>query len=97
MQELVTMISNTPDESEIIELEVYKLAMYSIETYARKFKADGVGKADMSALFRSVKAAADAVATTSDKTEQLKKDVVNRFDDAESAIENAYREQVKTE
>lgn len=97
MQELVTMISNTPDESEIIELEVYKLVMYSIETYARKFKADGVTKADMSALFRSVKAAADAVATTSDKTEQLKTDVANRFDAAESAIENAYREQVKTE
>ena len=30
------------DESEMIKLEVYKLAVYSIETYARKFKSDGV-------------------------------------------------------
>lgn len=92
MQELVTMISNNSDESEIIELEVYKLSMYSIETYARKFKADGITQSDMTTLFQSVKTAANNVATTSDKTEQLKNDVINRFDAAELAIENAFRE-----
>lgn len=92
MQELVTMISNNSDESEIIELEVYKLSMYSIETYARKFKADGITQSDMTTLFQSVKTAANNVATTSDKTEQLKNDVINRFDAAEFAIENAFRE-----
>ena len=92
IQELVTMISNNSDESEIIELEVYKLSMYSIETYARKFKADGITQSDMTTLFQSVKTAANNVATTSDKTEQLKNDVINRFDAAELAIENAFRE-----
>src|SRR5699024_8130987 len=42
INELVSMVMSSEDESEIIELEIYKLAMYSIETYARKFKADGV-------------------------------------------------------
>lgn len=90
--ELVNMLSNSKDENEIIELEIYKLAMYSIETYARKFKADGVSQNDMSALFDTVTAAVLAVDTTSDKTEKLKQDVLARFDSAEAAISNAYRE-----
>lgn len=92
MQELVDLISNSTEENEIIELEVYKLSMYSIETYARKFKADGITQEQITTLFNTVKAEASNVATTSDKTEQLKKDVMNRFDSAEAAIENAYRE-----
>ena len=92
MQELVEMISSSNDENEIIELEVYKLTMYSIETYARKFKADGITQDQMNSLFTSAKNEASDVSTTSDKTEQLKKDVMNRFDAAQAAIENAFRE-----
>lgn len=92
MQELVEMISSSSDENEIIELEVYKLTMYSIETYARKFKADGITQDQMNNLFATVKAEASEVSTTSDKTEQLKTDVMNRFDAAQAAIENAFRE-----
>ncbi len=92
MQELVEMISSSNDENEIIELEVYKLTMYSIETYARKFKADGITQDQMNSLFTTVKSEASDVSTTSDKTEQLKTDVISRFDAAQAAIENAYRE-----
>lgn len=92
MQELVEMISSSSDENEIIELEVYKLTMYSIETYARKFKADGITQDQMNDLFTTVKNEASDVSTTSDKTEQLKTDVMNRFDAAQAAIENAFRE-----
>lgn len=95
MQELVEMISSSSDENEIIELEVYKLTMYSIETYARKFKADGITQDQMNNLFTTVKTEVSDVSTTSDKTEQLKTDVMNRFDAAQAAIENAFREQVK--
>ena len=95
INELVSMVMSSEDESEIIELEIYKLAMYSIETYARKFKADGVSQEDMIQLFNTVKEAVADVDTTSDKTEQLKNDVVARFDSVETAITNAYREQVK--
>lgn len=92
MQELVEMISSSSDENEIIELEVYELTMYSIETYARKFKADGITQDQMNNLFTTVKTEASDVSTTSDKTEQLKTDVMNRFDAAQAAIENAFRE-----
>lgn len=92
MKELVEMISSSSDENEIIELEVYKLTMYSIETYARKFKADGITQDQMNNLFTTVKTEASDVSTTSDKTEQLKTDVMNKFDAAQAAIENAFRE-----
>ena len=43
-------------------------------------------------LYNRVKKAVSGVATTSDKTETLKKDVMGRFSSIEGAIENAYRE-----
>ena len=92
IKELVEMITSSEDESEIIELEVYKLAMYSIETYARKFKADDIAQTDMNSVFEAVSEATNDVSTTSDKTEQLKNDVQSRIEATRNAIENAYRE-----
>ena len=92
IKELVTTVADGKDESEIIELEVYRLTMYSIENYARKFKADGVTQRDMENIFDSVKKAAGQVSTTSDKTGEIKSDVTSRFDSVKSAIDNAYRE-----
>ena len=92
IKELVTTVADGKDESEIIELEVYRLTMYSIENYARKFKADGVTQSDMESVFDSVKNAAGQVSTTSDKTGEIKSDVTSRFDSVKSAIDNAYRE-----
>ena len=92
IKELVTTVADGEDESEIIELEVYRLTMYSIENYARKFKADGVAQSDMESVFDSVKEAAEQVSTTSDKTGEIKSDVTSRFDSVKSAIDNAYRE-----
>lgn len=92
IKELVTTVADGEDESEIIELEVYRLTMYSIENYARKFKADGVAQSDMESVFDSVKGAAEQVSTTSDKTGEIKSDVTSRFDSVKSAIDNAYRE-----
>lgn len=92
IKELVEMITSSEDESEIMELEVYKLAMYSIETYARKFKADDIAQTDMNSVFEAVSEATNDVSTTSDKTEQLKNDVQSRIEATRNAIENAYRE-----
>lgn len=92
IKELVDIISNNQDESEMIELEVYKLAMYSVENYARKFKADEITRDEMMSLFEQVKQATKEVDTTSDKTEELKENVIARFDATEAAIVNAFRE-----
>lgn len=80
------------DESEMIMLEVYKLAIYSIESYARKFKSDGIEQYDMEDLLHRVEEATNAVETTSDTTDALKWNVVARFAAAEEAIANAFRE-----
>lgn len=82
------------DESEMIKLEVYKLAVYSIETYARKFKSDGVEQYAMTQLLGTVEEAVKALETSSDTTEQIKTSVVSRFQAAEEAIANAFREKV---
>lgn len=92
IKELVSTVANEKDESEIIELEVYRLTMYSIENYARKFKSDGVTQSDMETVFNNVKKTAEQVSITSDKTREIKSDLTNRFDSVKSAIENAYRE-----
>lgn len=89
--ELVNLISDSKEENEIVELEVYKLTMFSIETYARKFKSVGVTQEGMMDLFEKVLSAAGNVDTTSDKTELLKNEVIGRRDATLSAIENAYR------
>lgn len=38
IKELVNTVAEESDESEIIQLEVYKLAMYSMESYAREIQ-----------------------------------------------------------
>lgn len=92
IEELTHQIVSSDSESEIIELEIYRLAMYSMENYARKFKADDITEPQMNSLFNTVKQAVSNVSTSTDKTADLKKDVIARFDSTQEAIENAYRE-----
>ena len=66
--------------------------MYSIENYARKFKADDISQEQMNSLYKAVQQAVSDVSTSTDKTRDLKNDVVERLDSANQAIENAYRE-----
>ena len=87
---LVTTVSESQDENEIVNLEVYKLAMNAVETYARKFKADDVTQEDMEALLEQVKTGTEQVDTTTDKTEEMKNDILKRLQDAEAAVKNAY-------
>lgn len=92
IKELVNTIKDDKDESEIIKLEVCRITMYSIENYARKFKADDITKSDMESVLDSAKKMTNDISTTSDKTAEIKEEVIARFDSASSAIENAYRE-----
>ena len=92
IKELITMMEKNPDENEIVKLELYKLAMYSIETYARKFKLDGVSESEIRSVYESVKKRTNDVDVSTDKTEAIKNDVINRFEPSAKAIENAYRE-----
>ena len=82
------------EQSEIIQLEVYRLSIYSIETYARRFKADGVGESDMREVYSSVCQSLEKISPASDKTREIKQEVEARTAAAQSAIDNAFREQV---
>ena len=48
------------------------------------------GQEDMKALLEQVKAGTEQVDTTTDKTEEMKNDILKRLQDAEAAVENAY-------
>ncbi|WP_223592670.1 serine/threonine protein kinase [Neobacillus bataviensis] len=91
IKSLIEMINQNPDESEIVKLELYKLTMYSVETYARKFKADGVEQSDLRSVIESVKKSTNNVTVNAEKTTTMKNDLISRFEDTEKAIDNAYR------
>lgn len=90
IKELLALIENNPDESEIVRLELYRLTMYSIETYARKFKADGITETDIRAIYESTRQGTESVSVTTEKTEEIKNNIVGRFDSVRKAIDNAY-------
>lgn len=92
IKKMIEMVDKKPNESEIVKLELYRLTMFSIETYARKLKLDGVVASDIRSVFEAVKSATKDVEVTAEKTEQIKESIINRFDVTEKAIENAYRE-----
>ena len=92
IKELLGLIDENTDESEIVKLELYKLTMFSIETYARKLKTDGVKENDIKSVYNSVKESTKSVAVTAEKTEAIKNNIISRFHLIEAAIDNAYRE-----
>ncbi|WP_251548768.1 serine/threonine protein kinase [Neobacillus muris] len=92
MKQLIKLVDEK-DESEIVKLELYKLTMHSVETYARKFKADGVKESDLLSVVESVNTSASSIETSSDKLAAIKKDVINRFEVTVQAINNAYRKE----
>ncbi len=90
LNELVMTVSSRGEENEIVKLEVFKLAVNAIETYARKFKADSVTKEEMLDLLYTVKTETEAVVSTTDKTTQIKEGIMERLDNAEDAVMNAF-------
>lgn len=92
MKTLVDTAADETKENELVSLEVYRLVCYSVETYARKFKFDGVTENDMEQVFYQVKSAAQQLTGHSDKTRKLKADVTERLAPAEEAIRHAYGE-----
>lgn len=89
ISQLVSTVQNG-SEQEIVNLEVYKLAINAIESYARKFKADGVLQEDMESLLSDVKNGVNSTETTTDKTSQMKEHILERMDAVEEAVKNAY-------
>jgi serine/threonine-protein kinase len=78
------------EENEIVNLETYKLCMYSIENYARKFMLDDISQEDLEELYQKVETSVKQITTTTDKTAEMKTDILERSSAAKQAIINAY-------
>ena len=90
LQQLTAQMEADPDEAEIVMLEVYRLDVDALETYARKFESDGITRQQMEELLASARAGVQQLETTTDKTDALKADVTARLDEAAAAIERAF-------
>ena len=75
------------EQSEMLRLEVYRLCINSLETYAYKFAADGVSVDSEMAMLNTVIEKTEKMETTSSKTEEMKKEVLERNTYAKEAIE----------
>lgn len=90
LQQLTAQMEADPDEAEIVMLEVYRLDVDVLETYARKFESDGITRQQMEELLASARAGVQQLETTTDKTDALKADVTARLEEAAAAIERAF-------
>lgn len=82
-------IEENGTESEIVLLETYKLILNSLETYAYKFAAF-VTYEEQKNLFEKIKNKTESIVTTTEKTEQIRKCISERYSQTQSVIENAY-------
>ncbi len=97
MQTLSETINNS-DESDIVKLEFYKLVLNSIETYARKFKTDGITQKELTDTVKDIKKQVSYIDDGgSTKIEELINSITSRYEAVELSIENAYREKVVSE
>lgn len=90
IRDLLALVEDAPDENEIVRLELYRLAVNSIETYAHKFHADDLSQDELQAMLDSAREGVAAVPAVTDKTAEMKADIEARIPSAEKAIENAY-------
>ena len=92
IESLVEMMSLGETENEIVQLEVYKLAINSMEVYARKFKNDGIKQSRMTSLYNTVEQAVkDVEVVQGSRQEELKNEIIDRLSETKAEIERAYK------
>lgn len=92
IKKMLDYVDKSEGENEIIKLELYKLTIYSIESYARKFKSDGITQSDITTVFEDVSKKIEAIDATTDKTKGIKEYITSRLESTDQEITNAYRE-----
>ena len=95
LQELVALTTGGQESNERVQLEVYRMTLYSVERYARKFKAEEVTREEMEALCETIRTAVDAIQIDVENEQNtlagIKRDINSRFASAQEAITNAFR------
>lgn len=90
IKELLGIIEVSPDESEIVKLELYRLIMYSIENYVKNFKETGILYEDVQGMYDKVKELTENMSPNAEVTEEIKEEVTRRFEQTQKSIDNAY-------
>ncbi|MDE7430332.1 MAG: serine/threonine protein kinase [Lachnospiraceae bacterium] len=90
IKELLGIIEVSPDESEIVKLELYRLIMYSIENYVKNFKETGILYEDVQGMYDKVKELTENMSPNAEVTEEIKEEVTRRFEQTQKSIDNAF-------
>lgn len=90
LDKLLEVMERDRDENEIVCMELCKLIIDSLENYSRKFKADGISKTQLLSVYVRARKEVEQVDISTDKTEDLKNEIVSRYEYVEEAIEHAY-------
>ena len=89
LKKLYEMVENQ-DKDEIVDLEVYRICLFSIEQYVCKFQSDEVPQDDIHEFLQAVIESTQNTQTTSDKTDELKRDILDRVSQTQQAVMRAY-------
>lgn len=90
-QNMMSMMAYVEDEdSEIVRLEIYRLVIYSLETYAHKFKQEGITENNVQVLYNDVVLQIANTNITTEKTENLLEEILGRLENTQEAIRGAY-------
>ena len=80
------------EESDIVVLELNKLAVNSIESYARKLKADGISQEELMENLDKVKISTEKIPADTEKTIKMKEYIQTRYEEAVKTVKLAYEE-----
>lgn len=79
-------------ESDIVTLELNKLAVNSIENYGRKLKADGISKEELQECLGKVMNSTEKIPADTEKTMEMKEYIQTRYEEAVKAVELMYED-----
>jgi len=85
---MIDLLAN--EENDVMRLEAANLALDALETYPRKFRADGIAQSDLEALARRAGELAEKSTSTTERLDVEKARAESRTDDVAESIGNAY-------
>lgn len=88
--QLINDVAVKQKESEMVRLELIKLATNSLHKYATKYKLDGVSKDEVMELYNQINTTINEIDTYSDITEKEKKKIKKQLPEVLSVIKVAY-------
>ncbi len=83
------------NESELIQLDIYELCVYTIETYAQNLKGDGVTEEQMINTLDDIRRQLRIMSPQTEKTKEMKARISDRIDEAATSVENAFGKAVE--